>query len=142
MPSMVLAYDDKSLADMLSWTYTRIPPPSLSRSKRKGVQNPGILKCPSGNDSSIFVSYRTKTSTLPETCSARASNLFLKELMFREKEIYLRFEISNNLGKHSLTHKLLAEEQTTKKIKIYKIFIKLRLVKINPREKSTRSQSA
>ena len=110
----------------------------------KSVQNPGILNWPSGNDSSIFVSDRTKTSTLPETCSTRASNLFLKEFMFRQKEIYLLFEISNNLGKHSVTHKLLAEEQTTqkKKIKIYKIFIKLILVKINPREKSTSSQSA
>ena len=97
MPSIALASDDKSLAGMFSWTYTRIPPPNLSRSKRKGVQNPGILNWPSGNDSSIFVSDRTKTSTLPETCSTRASNLFLKEFMFRQKEIYLLFEISNNL---------------------------------------------
>ena len=62
MPSVVLASDDKSLSGMFSGTYTRIPPPNLSQSKRKGVQNPGILNLASGNDSS-----------LPETCSTRAS---------------------------------------------------------------------
>ena len=52
------------------------------------------------------------------------------------------FEISKNLGKSYATHELLAEEQTTKKIKIYKTLVKLRFTKINPREKSTGSQFA
>ena len=49
------------------------------------------------------------------------------------------FEISKNLGKSSVTH---AEKQTTKKIKIYKTFIKLRFAKIHPHEKSNGSQFA
>ena len=52
------------------------------------------------------------------------------------------FEISKKLGKSSVTHILLAEKQTTKKIKIYKILIKLRFAKINPRKNSTGSQLA
>ena len=52
------------------------------------------------------------------------------------------FEISKNLGKSSVTYILLDEEQTTKKIKIYKTLIKLRFTKINLREKSTGSQFA
>ena len=51
------------------------------------------------------------------------------------------------LGMSSVTHILLAEEQTTiicqyENIKIYKTLIKLRYSKINPREKSTGSQFA
>ena len=41
------------------------------------------------------------------------------------------FQISKNLGKSSMTHILLAEEQTTK-----------RFARINPREKFTDSQFA
>ena len=52
------------------------------------------------------------------------------------------FEISKNLGKSSVTHIVLAEEQTKKKIKIYKTLRKLRFAKINPRKKSTGSQFA
>ena len=52
------------------------------------------------------------------------------------------FEILKNLGKSSVTHILLAEEQTTKKIKIYKTLMKLRFAKINPPEKSTGSPFA
>ena len=51
------------------------------------------------------------------------------------------FEISKNLGKSFVTHILLAEEQTTKKIKIYKELIK-RFAKINARKKSTGGQFA
>ena len=47
------------------------------------------------------------------------------------------FEISKNLGKSSVAHTLLTEKQTTKKIKIYKTLIKLRIAKINPHKKST-----
>ena len=47
------------------------------------------------------------------------------------------FEISKNLGKTSVTHILLAEKQTTKKI--YKTLVKLRFAKENPCEKSTGS---
>ena len=50
------------------------------------------------------------------------------------------FEILKYLGKSSVTHILLAEEQTTKKIKIYKTLIKLRFVEINPLEQSTGTQ--
>ena len=52
------------------------------------------------------------------------------------------FEILKNLGKSSVTHILLAEEQTTKKSKYIKTLIKLRFLKINPCEKSTGSQFA
>ena len=52
------------------------------------------------------------------------------------------FEISKNLGKSSVTHILLAEEQTAKKIKIYKTLMKVRFAKINPGEKSNGSQFA
>ena len=57
------------------------------------------------------------------------------------------FEVSKNLGMSSVTHILLAEEQTTiiykyENIKIYKKLIKLRYAKKNPREKSTGSQFA
>ena len=52
------------------------------------------------------------------------------------------FEISKNLGKSSVTHVLLAEEQNHKKIRIYKTTIKLIFAKINPSEKSTGSQFA
>ena len=41
------------------------------------------------------------------------------------------FEISKNLGKSSLTHIILAEEQTMK-IKTHKTLIKLRFAKVNP----------
>ena len=51
------------------------------------------------------------------------------------------FEISKNLSRNSVTHILLAEEQTTKKIKIYKELIK-RFAKINARKKSTGGQFA
>ena len=51
-------------------------------------------------------------------------------------------EISENFGKNSVTHVLLAEIQTTKKIKIYKTLIKVRFAKINLRKKSTGSQFA
>ena len=47
-----------------------------------------------------------------------------------------------NLVKSSLTHILLAEKETTKKVKIYKTFVKLRFTKINSREKCTDSQFA
>ena len=52
------------------------------------------------------------------------------------------FEISKNLGKSSVTHILLAEEQTTKKTKYIKQWLKLRFAKINPHKKSTDSQFA
>ena len=52
------------------------------------------------------------------------------------------FEVSECLGKSSMSRILLAEEQTTKNIKIYKTLIKLRFAKINPREKSTGSRFA
>ena len=52
------------------------------------------------------------------------------------------FEIWKNLGKSSVTHILLAEEQTMKKSKYKKTLIKLRFAKINPHEKSTGSQFA
>ena len=42
------------------------------------------------------------------------------------------FEISKNLGKSSVTHILLTEEQSKNKIKIYKTFIKLRYAKKSP----------
>ena len=48
------------------------------------------------------------------------------------------FEISKNLGRSSVTHILLAVEQTTKKSK----YTKLRFSKINPCEKSTGRQCA
>ena len=52
------------------------------------------------------------------------------------------YEISKNLGKSSVAYIQLAEEQTTKIMKIYKILIIERFAKINPREKSTHSQFA
>ena len=52
------------------------------------------------------------------------------------------FEISKYLGKSSMTHILLAEKQTTKKIELYKTMIKLRFANINTREKSIGSQFA
>ena len=48
-------------------------------------------------------------------------------------------EISKNLGKCSVNHRLPAAEQTTKKKYIYKTLIKLRFGKINPRKKFTSS---
>ena len=56
------------------------------------------------------------------------------------------FEISKTLDKSSVTRILLAEKQTAKKKKksnqMHKTLIKLRFVKINPREKPTGSQLA
>ena len=52
------------------------------------------------------------------------------------------FEISQNLGKSSLTHIVPAEKETTKKMKVCKTLMKLRFAKINPREKSSSSQFA
>ena len=52
------------------------------------------------------------------------------------------FEVSEYLGKSSMSRIPLAEEQTKKKIKIYKTLIRLRFAKINPRKKSTGSQFA
>ena len=50
------------------------------------------------------------------------------------------FEISKKLGKSSVTHLLLAEEQTTMKSKYIKILMKVRFAKINPPKKSNGSQ--
>ena len=55
------------------------------------------------------------------------------------------FEISKTLDKSSVTRILLAEKQTAKKKKsnqMHKTLIKLRFVKINPREKPAGSQLA
>ena len=51
------------------------------------------------------------------------------------------FEISKTLDKSSVTRILLAEKQTAKN-QMHKTLIKLRFVKINPREKPTGSQLA
>ena len=45
-----------SLEGMSSLTYTKFPPPLMSRSIRKGTLYPGMTNNPCGNVASIFVS--------------------------------------------------------------------------------------
>ena len=54
-----------SLEGISSLTRTITPPSNSLRFLRKGVVKPGILNCPSGNDSSSLVSDMTKMATYP-----------------------------------------------------------------------------
>ena len=52
------------LVGISSRIYTRTPPPFRFRSRRYGLENPGIEICPKVNVSSICVSVKNKTSKL------------------------------------------------------------------------------
>ena len=54
-----------SLEGISSLTRTITPPSNSLRFLRKDVVKPGILNCPSGNDSSSLVSDMTKMATYP-----------------------------------------------------------------------------
>ena len=91
---MGLSSKDKNFAVMSSQTNTKVPPQFWSRTRWNGEEYPGILNWLPGNESSIFVSEMTITSTFPVTWSARISNLFPKEFLLRwAKTVRLRFFI-------------------------------------------------
>ena len=66
-----------------------IPPPFLFRSRRNGVPKPSKKNWPSGKESSTLVSDIYKISILSLIISAKESNLFGIELIFRFAKISL-----------------------------------------------------
>ena len=60
-----------------------IPPPSLLRSNRIGVEKPSIANWPRGNDSSNLDSETTNISTFPCMRDFKASHLFPSEFIFK-----------------------------------------------------------
>ena len=67
--------------DMSSLIKRRSPPPIEQRSNLYGFENPTNKNWVVVKESSSFVSYTSKTSTLLITCDARNWNLFLIEFM-------------------------------------------------------------
>ena len=54
-----------------------IPPPWAFLSRRQGIENPSVMNCESGNDSSIFVSEMIRISISENASDANVSNLFV-----------------------------------------------------------------